>query len=105
MTLQNYCGVLQVLSALQQTPVQRLKDTWKEVNPKSTKALQELGDIFQPLNNWRLARDLLHRNQPPSIPYIGAPPAPASVLACAIGRAVFVFACTVPLTLCNQAST
>lgn len=72
MTLQNYCGVLQVLSALQQTPVQRLKDTWKEVNPKSTKALQELGDIFQPLNNWRLARDLLHRNQPPSIPYIGA---------------------------------
>lgn len=71
MTLQNFCGVLQVLSALQQTPVLRLKDTWKEVSPKANKTLQELGEIFQPLNNWKLAREALHRSTPPAIPYTG----------------------------------
>ena len=57
---------------MSQTAVDRLKDTWKEVSPKMVKAFQEMQAMFQPLNSWKIARDLLHRCQPPAIPYIGA---------------------------------
>lgn len=71
MVLQNYSGILQVLSALQGTPVQRLIETWAAIDHRFMKQFQEFCNIFQPLYNWRRARELLRTNQPPLVPFIG----------------------------------
>lgn len=71
MTLQNYSGVLQVLSALQGTAVQRLDETWTAVDSRAMQDYQQLCELFQPIYNWRSARELLRRSQPPVIPFIG----------------------------------
>lgn len=71
MTLQNYSGVLQVLSALQGTAVQRLHETWAAVDSTAMQNFHRLSELFQPIYNWRSARELLRRSQPPVIPFIG----------------------------------
>jgi hypothetical protein len=42
LALQNYSSCLEVLSALQQTPVQRLRETWSDVSSKLRKSFDDM---------------------------------------------------------------
>ena len=70
--MQNYSSVLQILSALQSTPIRRLTDIWEAMASKSKKVFDQLAASLAPTQNWQQQRELLANKSPPSIPYVGA---------------------------------
>ena len=70
--MQNYSSVLQILSALQSTPIRRLTDIWEAMASKSKKAFDQIAASLAPTQNWQQQRELLANKSPPSIPYVGA---------------------------------
>lgn len=69
--MQNYSSCLQVLSALQSTPIRRLTELWEAISTKAKKTFDHLGTALAPTQGWQSQRELLANKSPPSIPYIG----------------------------------
>jgi len=57
-----------ILSALNMSPVRRLKSTWKKIPAKTWKVLQDLEELMAPYNNFWNYRSLLQSSEPPIIP-------------------------------------
>ena len=69
--LQNYSTMLQIISGLKQTSVQRLKDNRADLTPRIKKGFDDLDTQFRPVGNWNSARMLLKTKQPPILPHLG----------------------------------
>lgn len=69
--LNNFNGVMEVISALQSTPIQRLKQTWRGLPPKELAQFTELVDAMDFVHHLRKYRDELEKIEPPALPYIG----------------------------------
>ena len=69
--LQNYSTMLQIISGLKQTSVQRIKELWTEMSPRVKKVFEDLDMQFRPVGNWGSARMLLKTKQPPILPHLG----------------------------------
>jgi len=70
-SLNNFNGIMLVLSALNNTAVRRLKANW-EALPKSTRAtFVQLQDILNPDENFNNLRTAMRNAEPPVIPFMG----------------------------------
>jgi len=71
--LNNYNGVMQILTALQSPPVFRLKETWAGVEKERGlfATFKEMLALMSPLSNYFQYRSVLLNISPPAIPYLG----------------------------------
>lgn len=69
--MNNFNGVMEVVSTLQSAPIQRLKHTWRGMTAKDMSAFQELVEAMDFVHHLRKYRDELERIEPPALPYIG----------------------------------
>jgi len=67
----NLNGVMEILAGLSASPIHRLKHTWLGLDPKTTTVLNEMKKDMHTNNNSANMRNILHREDPPSIPYLG----------------------------------
>lgn len=63
--------MLQIVSGLKQTSVQRIKDMWSDLQPRLRKVFDDLDMQFRPVGNWSSARTLLKTKPPPTVPHLG----------------------------------
>ncbi|XP_033475981.1 ras-specific guanine nucleotide-releasing factor 2 isoform X2 [Epinephelus lanceolatus] len=69
--LNNYNGVLEIISALNRSAIYRLKKTWAKVS-KQTKALMDkLQKIVSSEGRFKNLRETLKNCNPPCVPYLG----------------------------------
>ena len=71
LTLQNYNGVIEILSALHASAISRLKETWALVPKDSMSTLEDLDALMNTEGNFRHYRGLLDKSKPPVVPYMG----------------------------------
>jgi len=71
--LNNFSGVMQVLSGLNNAAVGRLKKTFAQVRkkPEHVALWDKIADMMNPEGNYRKYRSYLASVKPPCIPYIG----------------------------------
>lgn len=69
--LQNFSGIRALLSGLQHSGVQRLKQSWACVSRRSMQVYENLQKIFDPQKNSATYRSHLSAAIPPAIPFIG----------------------------------
>lgn len=62
---------LQVLAALSNASVSRLKKTWELLPTSSSESFNDLGQVMSSQSSFKLYRERLRASAPPSIPYIG----------------------------------
>lgn len=68
--LHNYNGVAEITSALHNSAVQRLRQTWLLMPERHLKKLQKLEQIMQPQQNFWTYRECFDKVQGPKIPYL-----------------------------------
>jgi len=68
-SMNNLHGVMEIYAALNLGCVQRLKETWKNVDKKYIAKLKELEDLFNPQGNYVNYRERLEAVSPPIIPF------------------------------------
>eukprot|EP01137_Pigoraptor_chileana_P014293 Opistho-2@68754 len=69
--LNNFNGLLELMSSLQSAPVHRLKHTWTILPSPHKQRFEELAALTSNTNNYRDYRKLISSINPPCIPYIG----------------------------------
>eukprot|EP00005_Dracoamoeba_jomungandri_P013821 CAMPEP_0174269374 /NCGR_PEP_ID=MMETSP0439-20130205/40767_1 /TAXON_ID=0 /ORGANISM="Stereomyxa ramosa, Strain Chinc5" /LENGTH=1270 /DNA_ID=CAMNT_0015358109 /DNA_START=6 /DNA_END=3818 /DNA_ORIENTATION=+ len=69
--LNNYNGMMEVLSGLQNSCVYRLKATWALMPKKKVKAFEEVRTLMSRDQSFTNFRTHLHQVNPPCIPYLG----------------------------------
>lgn len=71
--LNNFNTAMEIVSALNKSPVERLKMTWKELPEKYTKIYAELIQLLSPQTNYAALRSLQASVKPgtPCLPYLG----------------------------------
>lgn len=69
--LNNFNGVIEILSALHSSSIARLKDSWALVQKPTLVSLEELDLLMSSDGNFRYYRSLLERTPPPVVPYLG----------------------------------
>ena len=69
--LNNFNGVMEVISGLQASSVYRLKQTRSQIGTKHAKMLEECETVMCRDQNFKNFRAKLHSADPPSIPYLG----------------------------------
>ena len=69
--LNNFNGVMEVVSAINSSPVRRLKKTWEELSVNAKHRFDVLDGLMNHNGNYRTYRQLLHASDPPLIPYLG----------------------------------
>ncbi len=69
-SLQNFCGVMSVISGLSMAAIGRLKHTQKEISPKISKILVRLKEEMDLSGSFRNYREILKDAQPPLIPFL-----------------------------------
>jgi hypothetical protein len=69
--LNNFNGVMELLSALQSSPIDRLKHTWSEIPAKKKKILEECSELMSREKNFNNFRQALRSINPPCIPFFG----------------------------------
>ncbi|VDN97464.1 unnamed protein product [Rodentolepis nana] len=69
--LQNYNGVLQICAALESSSIHRLKNTWEVVAKPSRQSFEKLLNLVAASARFKNMREMLHRCDPPCIPYLG----------------------------------
>ncbi len=69
--LNNYNGVIEILSALHSSAISRLKETWSLVHKDTMAKLEELDQLMNTEGNFRYYRALLEKSKPPIVPYMG----------------------------------
>jgi len=71
----NFNGVMEIVSALKQTPIYRLKETWDGLPESSIKQFTYLDDIFFSVPNSKEYRNIINiikeDREIPCIPYVG----------------------------------
>eukprot|EP00730_Choanoeca_flexa_P003297 TRINITY_DN11358_c0_g1_i1.p1 TRINITY_DN11358_c0_g1~~TRINITY_DN11358_c0_g1_i1.p1 ORF type:complete len:1117 (+),score=242.00 TRINITY_DN11358_c0_g1_i1:57-3407(+) len=68
--LNNFNGMLEIISALHSSAIHRLKHTWAEVNAKRMKLFESYQEIFGG-NNYAALRNEMAAANPPLIPFFG----------------------------------
>jgi hypothetical protein len=72
LSLNNFNGVMEVLSGLQAPSVQRLKQTWKALNGEASKTYKALADLMSlDAKNVAKFRERMEQAAAPCVPYIG----------------------------------
>jgi hypothetical protein len=72
LSLNNFNGVMEVLSGLQAPAVQRLKATWKQLSGEASKAYRALADLMSlDAKNVGKYRERMEQAAAPCVPYIG----------------------------------
>jgi len=69
--LNNYNGMMEILSALNNSTVHRLKRTWELLPPKTVEIFQAMTQIMDAEGNKTTYRELLQVSTPPILPYLG----------------------------------
>jgi len=69
--LHNFNGLMEIMSGLAATPVQRLNQTWHSLPPKTLHRYDQLNEIISMSANFKTLRELMNELQPPCIPYLG----------------------------------
>lgn len=67
----NYNGVMEVLSALNNSAVRRLKLSWEGVSEKAMSEFKRLSTLMSPQSNYKNYRELLKNRDPPYVPCVG----------------------------------
>lgn len=62
---------MEILSGLESSPVQRLKQTWRNLPRKAWDMFEELSDLMSIPQNFKKFRHRLNNLTPPCVPYIG----------------------------------
>lgn len=69
--LNNFNGIMSILSALNNASIFRLQNTWNLLPKESWQVFEDLESIFNTGNNFKTYRNALERAIPPCIPYLG----------------------------------
>jgi hypothetical protein len=69
--LMNFNAAMEILSSLNMTCIDRLKDTWKGLPKKDKETLDYLRHVFQAKKNYQNYRNVLESIQSTCLPYIG----------------------------------
>lgn len=69
--LNNFSGVIQIVSALQNVSISRLKQIWSLIPPRSMKIFEELCPYANPEGNYAFYRKMLSSANNPFLPYLG----------------------------------
>jgi len=69
--LHNYHGVMEILSALNNSAVVRMKKTWDGLSKKKKAMFQEVSDLFESNLNFQKYRNALEKTKPPCLPFLG----------------------------------
>lgn len=69
--MKNFSGVIQIVSALQNVSISRLKQTWALVQPRSLRLFEELCPYANPEGNYAFYRKQTASATPPFLPYLG----------------------------------
>jgi son of sevenless-like protein len=70
-SLNNYATLTSILSALDSAPIHRLTRTWSGVPPKINGTLDSIRKLMASTKNFVEYREILHRSNPPCIPFLG----------------------------------
>ncbi|KAJ6248294.1 ras guanine nucleotide exchange factor i-related [Anaeramoeba flamelloides] len=70
-SLNNYNGVMSIISGFENSAIWRLKYTFEEVPKRNHEIIQELKKELSSDNSYRYYRSLLRKVDPPCIPYLG----------------------------------
>ena len=70
-SMNNFNGVIEILSALHSSAIARLKETWALVPKETIAELEELDMLMNTEGNFRHYRMLLEKSKPPVVPYMG----------------------------------
>ncbi|KAJ6248620.1 ras guanine nucleotide exchange factor i-related [Anaeramoeba flamelloides] len=70
-SLNNYNGVMAIVSGFENSAIWRLKYTFEEVPKRNHEIIQELKKELSSDNSYRYYRSLLRKVDPPCIPYLG----------------------------------
>jgi len=71
MDLNNFNAMMEIISGLNTTSINRLKHTWNAISPKAQSLYSKMGQIMSPDKNYANFRHTLHTRQPPCLPYFG----------------------------------
>ena len=69
--LDNFNGVMEILSGLHSSPIFRLKKTWASLSRSVTAIHTELDALISTAGNYKNMRELLRFVEPPVLPYLG----------------------------------
>lgn len=69
--LQNFNGIMEILSTLHNSSISRLKNSWSNVSKQLMEVFEELGKLMSPKSNFKNYREALSKIKPPYIPYLG----------------------------------
>eukprot|EP01102_Stenamoeba_stenopodia_P014624 TRINITY_DN4881_c0_g1_i2.p1 TRINITY_DN4881_c0_g1~~TRINITY_DN4881_c0_g1_i2.p1 ORF type:complete len:1169 (+),score=349.70 TRINITY_DN4881_c0_g1_i2:173-3679(+) len=69
--LNNFNGMMEIISGLQSSAIYRLKQTWAALPTRLTKLFEEINALMSSESNFRSFRQHLHTIDPPCIPYLG----------------------------------
>lgn len=69
--MNNFNGVVEVLSALRRSSVYRLRKSWNHLSDRAWNIFEQLERIFEPDSNFKNYRVALEKAIPPCVPYVG----------------------------------
>lgn len=69
--LQNYATMSTISSALNSSPILRLRKTWEQVHPRAKHQLDQLTRIMDSNKNFSSYREIIRNLNPPCIPFLG----------------------------------
>eukprot|EP01105_Mastigella_eilhardi_P010311 TRINITY_DN2407_c0_g1_i3.p1 TRINITY_DN2407_c0_g1~~TRINITY_DN2407_c0_g1_i3.p1 ORF type:complete len:755 (-),score=133.02 TRINITY_DN2407_c0_g1_i3:44-2020(-) len=69
--MNNFNGILQIMSALNRTPVTRLKKTWEGISLLHRRTFTALDQLTATNKSYAQLRHRIHNSQPPCVPYVG----------------------------------
>lgn len=69
--LNNFNSIMIIISALENSAIYRLKNTWKVLPKKITQCYNELKSYINTKSSYKNLRDAIHTANPPIIPYLG----------------------------------
>jgi son of sevenless len=69
--MNNFSGLMSIISALNSTPVHRLKRTWEMVPSKSMLTFDDLNKVMHSTMNFSVYREKIHTVSLPCLPFLG----------------------------------
>jgi son of sevenless len=66
---------MSIISALNSTPIHRLKRTWEIVPSKTMQVFDELNKVMHSTMNFSVYRERIRTGPTPALPFLGTPPA------------------------------
>lgn len=69
--MNNFASMWSIVSALNLTSIYRLRQTWRQAGAKTASDFMRMGDIVKIDHNYAAYRELLHKVNPPCVPFFG----------------------------------